>query len=257
MSKRNIYHICLGTPEVHRGALEHSASSTGEVEWTINSKAKAGDFALFYLKAPTSKIVAKGVAVSDAERDNDPRSDWYGYFECYIHNLMMLETPVPLSMIRDSIPQWGYWKTPIKSTRVPDEFVSKLERLLNNSADVTTKSFPDVDEIDTAVNEGNRKLVMHYRIERDQTIVRKKKTQVLQAEGKLACEVCRFDFREKYGELGEGFCEVHHKLPLSKVKGEIKTKLEDLAVVCSNCHRIIHRKKSLLSIGELKKSLIA
>ncbi len=256
MSKKSTYHICLGTPEFHLEPLEDSASSTGEVGWTINSKAKAGDFALFYLKAPISAIIAKGVTVSDAERNNDSRSDWYGYFGCDIHNLVMLKTPVHLSMIRDSIPQWGYWKTPIKSTRVPDEFVLRLEGLLDNPDDKTTRSFPDVDEIDISVIEGNRKLVVHYKIERDQTIVRKKKAQVLQAEGKLECEVCSFDFRVRYGELGKGFCEVHHKIPLSKVKEETTTKLEDLAIVCSNCHRIIHRKKSLLSIGELKKSLM-
>lgn len=66
------------------------------------------------------------------------------------------------------------------------------------------------------------------------------------ANGQLACEVhnCGFVFQQKYGRLGEGFAEVHHKLPLSTLIGETKVKLKDLAVVCSNCHRMIHRAMS-------------
>ncbi len=63
-------------------------------------------------------------------------------------------------------------------------------------------------------------------------------------QGRLVCEVrgCGFDFHAKYGELGLEFAEVHHKKPLGDApkKGR-KTKLADLAVVCANCHRMIHR----------------
>lgn len=61
--------------------------------------------------------------------------------------------------------------------------------------------------------------------------------------GKLICEVphCGFDFAKQYGTLGEGYAQVHHLLPLSKSpKDGREIKLKDLAIVCANCHVMIH-----------------
>ncbi|WP_376770720.1 HNH endonuclease [Lentzea indica] len=57
---------------------------------------------------------------------------------------------------------------------------------------------------------------------------------------RLACEVCTFDFKQTYGDRGAGFAEIHHAVPFH-VTGPIKTRLADLVVLCSNCHRMIHR----------------
>ncbi|HYT71491.1 MAG TPA: HNH endonuclease, partial [Gemmatimonadales bacterium] len=70
-----------------------------------------------------------------------------------------------------------------------------------------------------------------------------------------SCEVCGFDFLHRYGSIGDGFAEVHHKVPLGRALGERKTKLNDLAVVCSNCHRMLHRGNPLFSMAELQASL--
>jgi predicted HNH restriction endonuclease len=51
---------------------------------------------------------------------------------------------------------------------------------------------------------------------------------------------CGFDFERAYGELGRGYAHVHHKRPLSERDGDEVTRLEDLAVVCANCHAMIH-----------------
>ncbi len=51
---------------------------------------------------------------------------------------------------------------------------------------------------------------------------------MLQKKRCLECEVCRFDFAKEYGELGEWFCEVHHRIPLSEVDGPITPQLDDL-----------------------------
>ena len=103
-----------------------------------------------------------------------------------------------------------------------------------------------------SVTEGRKKLLIHIRRERNYKIVKKKKERVLNETGKLSCEVCNFDFVSLYGELGNGFCEVHHKNPLSKVAKETQTKLEDLAIVCSNCHRMIHRSQPMIDIEQVK-----
>ncbi len=52
--------------------------------------------------------------------------------------------------------------------------------------------------------------------------------------------------------LRNGFIECHHTKPVATlVEGE-KTHLDDLVLVCANCHRMVHRGKPWLSIGELK-----
>jgi predicted HNH restriction endonuclease len=62
-------------------------------------------------------------------------------------------------------------------------------------------------------------------------------------QGRIFCEVpgCGFDFEVVYGDLGRGFAEVHHLKPLAELDSPVYTTLGDLAVVCANCHRMIHR----------------
>ncbi|WP_228063612.1 HNH endonuclease [Staphylococcus epidermidis] len=69
------------------------------------------------------------------------------------------------------------------------------------------------------------------------------------------CKVCGFDFKAKYGDLGEGFIEIHHLKPMFLIKREIKVNPQkDLVPLCSNCHKMIHRNtKQPLTIKELTK----
>ncbi len=62
-------------------------------------------------------------------------------------------------------------------------------------------------------------------------------------DGRIRCAVagCGFDFQERYGNVGADFAHVHHLRPLSESLSPILTRLEDLAVVCANCHAMIHR----------------
>ena len=57
------------------------------------------------------------------------------------------------------------------------------------------------------------------------------------------CEVCGFNFFDLYGEHGRDFIEVHHLESLAERDSESATAIADLRVVCSNCHRILHRRK--------------
>ena len=69
------------------------------------------------------------------------------------------------------------------------------------------------------------------------------------------CKVCGFDFEEFYGDIGHGYIEVHHIKPLSEGE-QNPDPATDLVVVCSNCHKMIHRdKKKTLSPEDLKKRI--
>lgn len=103
--------------------------------------------------------------------------------------------------------------------------------------------------------EGALILRWHKSRERSSDLARKKREEVIRKTGKLACEVCEFDFSVQYGSHGLGFIEVHHKKMVSQLKPGEKTKLSDLAAVCPNCHRMLHKGKPLLSLDELRRML--
>ncbi len=145
------------------------------------------------------------------------------------------------------------------------EFNTKQDELKRISAliiesleeeEIIQKLYKIEDEFDNTVKErfeGEVLYKLHKLRERDRKLTDSKKNKAFQETGKLECEACGFDFFEKYGELGEGFMECHHTKPLSTYQSKQKTKLEDLALVCSNCHRMLHRNIEDMSIETLKK----
>jgi len=103
-----------------------------------------------------------------------------------------------------------------------------------------------------SAKEGNKLIKEHFFRERDYKIIKAKKIQVLNHSGALKCEACNFDYSSTYGPRGHNYIEVHHKKPISEYKADDITKLSDLAVLCSSCHRMIHRCHPWLTINELK-----
>jgi 5-methylcytosine-specific restriction protein A len=114
------------------------------------------------------------------------------------------------------------------------------------------------DEVeDEEFAEGRVLTRLHRLRERNKSLVKKKKERVLKEKGKLLCEICDFDFAVTYGKLGAGFAECHHTKPLSTLQPNDTTKLSDLAIVCANCHRMLHQRKILVSIQELRKLVVS
>lgn len=111
----------------------------------------------------------------------------------------------------------------------------------------------DVDE-DAAAVEGRLLLSLHRKRERNPKLRAQKLRAVHKAGAPIACEVCHFDFGKTYGQIGEGYIEVHHVVPLH-ASGPTITKLADLALLCSNCHRMIHRVRPWLTPVQLRTRL--
>lgn len=95
----------------------------------------------------------------------------------------------------------------------------------------------------------------HLLRERNPQLAAAAKRNFITDKGKLFCVVCSFDFEEKYGKRGRGFIEAHHTIPVSEMLPGDETKLEDIALVCSNCHRMLHRYRPWLNMDSLKKLL--
>lgn len=144
--------------------------------------------------------------------------------------------------------------------RVLEAFLSEPERMRAVAAAVrqsiavggfTQLDPTDLDFADSEAVEGRLLLVSHRRRERDPRL-RARKLRRNAADGHdLNCEVCGFNFSVTYGETGNGYIEVHHIRPLHD-SGPTTTRLDDLALLCANCHRVIHRARPWITPSALK-----
>ena len=96
---------------------------------------------------------------------------------------------------------------------------------------------------------------LHISRERNSKIVRKRKESTRAKHGFLACEACGFDFGEAYGPRGDGYIEAHHTKPVHTLSVGDRTKPSDLALICANCHRMIHARREWLTVDELRAIL--
>jgi 5-methylcytosine-specific restriction enzyme A len=108
-----------------------------------------------------------------------------------------------------------------------------------------SETLSDDEEIETPDEplslEERRKYRYHRRIERNGALIK----EVKKVQG-FTCAVCSFDFEKIYGEIGKEFIEAHHLVPISELPEGKTVSLnpkDDFAVLCSNCHRMVHRKK--------------
>ncbi|MBP6023537.1 HNH endonuclease [Ferruginibacter sp.] len=123
----------------------------------------------------------------------------------------------------------------------------KYTTLLNESVE------SENDEEETTFPEGKEKYHLHKTKERNRKLIAIAKEKYKSISPNMNCQVCKFSFVECYGELGANFIEAHHVFPISALTKETPIRIEDLAMVCSNCHRMLHRKRPWLSINDVGK----
>jgi 5-methylcytosine-specific restriction protein A len=135
--------------------------------------------------------------------------------------------------------------------------VAATIRAAINEANGSNISYELSDDVagDAEAIEGRIMTVMHRRRERSRDLLEKRKKATIRKTGALACEVCSFNFLARYGERGRDFIECHHLRPVELLGDGTPTTLSDLALVCSNCHRMIHARRPWLSLDELKACL--
>lgn len=93
-----------------------------------------------------------------------------------------------------------------------------------------------------------KRYALHAQIERNSAI-----SKFVKMKRPLDCEACGFSFPQFYGELGDDFIEAHHCIPLASLQENIpiQYRREDFALLCANCHRMIHRMPDVSDINTL------
>jgi hypothetical protein len=113
------------------------------------------------------------------------------------------------------------------------------------------------DPNEQSFKEGKEKFRLHRDKERNPNLVRQAKEKWMSSSnGNLSCTVCDFSFPRVYGNIGIGFIEAHHRIPISSLKRDTVIKISDLAPVCSNCHSMLHRNHNTgLSVEQLRETI--
>ena len=110
--------------------------------------------------------------------------------------------------------------------------------LSSNETAVESLHIGDYNENLGKTEEDLWKFRQHWRVEKNRNLSK----AAIKAHGYI-CQGCGFNFAEKYGEIGKDFIEAHHLVPISLFEAQV-VKLDpklDFAVLCSNCHRMIHK----------------
>lgn len=115
-----------------------------------------------------------------------------------------------------------------------------------------TSQEPDEIIEDYVGTEGKAKIRIHRHKERDKKLIRLAKKKFKATYGDVFCECCGISFKRMYSKLGEDFIEAHHRTPLNQIKEETQTSIDDLAMLCANCHRMVHRTKDC-SVDEVRQ----
>lgn len=114
----------------------------------------------------------------------------------------------------------------------------------------------EMREAEASAVEGEIRYGTREHRSRESRLRAEKIASVLTRGEALRCEVpgCGFDFGATYGELGHGFAVVHHLDPIGD-GGVRRTRLEDLAVVCANCHAMVHLGGATRALQEVGRAL--
>jgi predicted HNH restriction endonuclease len=185
------------------------------------------------------------IGMSDAERITKLRKAATDYkWRVRPKNAIALKTPI---RIPDTIfvPRTYRYRRPAIIT------ASAFDAIRQLTYSHRTDEQPLVDDLDYF--EGDLFEKIHKTRERNRELVKAAKARFIRKHGRLFCEVCYFDFENKYGARGRNFIEAHHTTPVGEMQGRTAVRVEELAMVCANCHRMIHRKESALTVERLKE----
>jgi predicted HNH restriction endonuclease len=110
----------------------------------------------------------------------------------------------------------------------------------------------DEDELSVEIVE-QRRYRWHRLVERNS-----KGSQAAKKVHGYQCQACAFSFEKFYGSVGRDFIEAHHLIPLSDL-GVHETRsysTNDFAVLCSNCHRMIHKWRDPSDLDGFRKMIL-
>jgi HNH endonuclease len=166
-----------------------------------------------------------------------------------LKDLLSINGPKPGSLnghLRDHPRRWKEADAKIVLAALEERYAAIVRD--NAVQNVRSLRLEDGDEDILKGYEGGKKpiLVNHY--ERDPAL----RAEAIRIHG-TTCKACGFDFAKVYGSHGQGYIDVHHLRLVSTLaeKTSVNPK-EDMTVLCSNCHRMVHHRiQNILTLEQL------
>lgn len=215
---------------------------------------RAGDRVIFYetrenpdgYKGGAKTIFASGILTDEFQpipegKENRGGKEWEKIRVVTPVIWLPPKEGVPLNRLKETFPPFKGWVR--QGFKLSKENFTILELMLRE------KEQEDVKNEDLAYKEGAESKVVQTARERNPKL----RQAAILKYGKR-CMVCALNFDEFYGpDISHGYIEVHHEKALSESFGEREIHLNDVKVVCSNCHRMIHRTKKMMDWEQLKE----
>jgi hypothetical protein len=215
--------------------------------WNLTKAVRLGELVLVYLMAPVSAFV--GTCLVDSEQvphqGSDPRFRGKPWF--HVRDAANLPNGnVSIRELKQRFPDWRYLLHPVVTSfpneKTSDQQLSEFLEFLGLAEPICAEEYAIEGikrEVTILVSERNRKM-------RDGAF----------NASKGVCEACERDFYKLLNGQGMRVLQVHHRKQLSLQDVPVVTRREDLAVVCANCHLLLHPTPTkVLEVSVLNRML--
>ncbi|OGF66369.1 MAG: hypothetical protein A2Y62_12375 [Candidatus Fischerbacteria bacterium RBG_13_37_8] len=131
--------------------------------------------------------------------------------------------------------------------KLNDERLSEIVNMKNSEKSLAFRIAKAVEAEKLEAIEGIKK----YRYE---AVFRSRNCKLIEEKKRCSdyrCEVCKMRFVDVYGKIGEKYIIAHHIRPIGQRESGQVTRIDDIALVCSNCHDMLHREDPPMSIDDL------
>lgn len=227
-----------------------------EIDWSCgNRKDMPKGSRVFVLRqgAEPRGIIASGFTTSEvySQRHWIPerasRGDMANYVDVRLDTVREPDDVLPRSILDQGVFKSVYWDTPASGIEIPSEAAKALERLWKgNGSQRVTSAKARVQAVENTLTEARR-----YIRQRDRKL---RMTALAAARG--ICAGCRRNYGEFLNGLGIRVLQVHHLKQMSASDAPRITTAKDLAVVCANCHTLIHADpKQAMPVATLRRRL--
>jgi hypothetical protein len=141
-------------------------------------------------------------------------------------------------------------KEQIRVLNLPLPYILSYYSQIEELNDILLSDEEPIDDVKKeAFIEGAKKLATHKTIERNYNLIKQAKDRYSKN-----CDICSMTFQEVYNI---DYIEAHHKIPL-KSAGKTMNSTDDIALLCANCHRAVHKKMAIdknMKYEEIKKEI--
>lgn len=194
-------------------------------------------------------------AVRVPEGVNLGTSHYNGYYELYPDTLTIFDEPVDTEQMESIVPGFTGFN---QSKKVLDVGILPmiLDRPSLSAEPIGTVIPEEVSEPTGTFNEGAVKRVRVNAYERNPKARRACIEHYAEDDGRIRCQICGFEFSERYGEALIGMIHIHHLVEISSIREQYEVDPEkDLIPVCPNCHAVIHSRNPPYTPDEVREMI--